>query len=69
MVKKQIKTGKLQSAKNKKKVQDALYDKNATYDEVDSPDLNDKETDPPKGPPDTQEMTPDRPDENTDLEK
>jgi hypothetical protein len=44
-------------------------DTDATDDEVDSPGLNDKEPDPPKKPPGTREMAPDRPDENTDLEK
>jgi hypothetical protein len=68
MVKKQTKAGKLQASKNKKKVQDALHDTDTTNDEVDSPDLNDKEPN-PLDPAGTQEMTPDRPDENTDLEK
>jgi hypothetical protein len=69
MVKKQTKAGRLQAAKNEKKVQDALHDTDATDNEVDSSDLIDKKPDPPKDPPGTREMTPDRPDENTDLEK
>jgi hypothetical protein len=47
MVKKQTKAGRLQVAKNKKKVWDALHDTDATDDDVDSPCLNDKEPDPP----------------------
>jgi hypothetical protein len=69
MVKKQTKSGRLQAAKNKKKVQDALHDTDTTDDEVDSPDLIDKKPNPSKDPPCTREMTPDRPDENTDQEK
>jgi hypothetical protein len=68
MVKTQTKAGRLQAAKNKKKVQDALHDTDATDDEVDSPDLIKKKPDPPKDPPGKREMAPDRPDENTDLE-
>jgi hypothetical protein len=69
MVKKQTKAGRLQAAKNNEKVQDALHDIDVTDDEVDSPDLNDKETDPPNDPPGTRETAPDCLDENTDLEK
>jgi hypothetical protein len=53
MVKKQTKAGRLQAAKNKKKVWDALHDTDATDDEVDSPCLNDKEPDLPKEAPGT----------------
>jgi hypothetical protein len=63
MVKKQTKAGRLQAATNKKTVQDALHDTDATNDEVDSPDLNEKETNTPKDSPGMQEMAPDRPDE------
>jgi hypothetical protein len=63
MVKKQTKAGRLQVAKNKNKVQDALHDTDATGDEVNSPGLNDKEPYPPKDTPGTREMAPDRPDE------
>jgi hypothetical protein len=69
MVLKQTKAGRLQVAKNKKKVQDALHDTDVTDDEVESPGLNNKEPDPPKEPPSTREVAPDRPDEDTDTEK
>jgi hypothetical protein len=69
MVKRQTKSGRLQVAKNKKKIRDALHDTDATDDDVDSPCLNDKTPNPPKDPPGTQEMAPDCPDENTDIEK
>jgi hypothetical protein len=46
-----------------------LHDTDETKYEGDSPDLNDKEPDPPKDPPGTQEIAPYRPDENTDLER
>jgi hypothetical protein len=69
MVKKQIKASRLQAAKKKKKVQDALHDTDATGDDVDSLDLHDKVPDPPKGDPGTQEMAPDHQDENPILEK
>jgi hypothetical protein len=67
MVKNQTKAGELQAAKNKRKVQDALHDTDETDNEVDSPDLIDKKPDPPRDPPGTREMAPDRPDENNDL--
>jgi hypothetical protein len=69
MVKKQTKSSRLQAVKKKKKVQDALQDTEATYDDVDSPDLHDKVPNPPKDAPCTQEMAPDPQDENPNLEK
>jgi hypothetical protein len=69
MVKKETKAGRLQVAKNKKKVRDELHDIDATDDDVDSPCINDKEPDPLKDHPGTQEMATDRPGENTDIEK
>jgi hypothetical protein len=69
MVKKQTKASRLQAAKKKKNVQDALHDTDATDDDIDSPDLHDKVPDPPKDAPGTQEMAPDPQDENPIVEK
>jgi hypothetical protein len=69
MVKKQTKASRLQAAKKKKKVQDALHDTAATDDDVDSPDLYDKVPDSPKEAPSMQEMAPDTQVENLNLEK
>jgi hypothetical protein len=63
MVRKQTKASRLQAVKKKKQVQEALYDTEATDDDVDSTDLHDKVPNPPKDAPDTQEN------ENPDLEK
>jgi hypothetical protein len=62
MAKKQSKAGRIQTAKNKKKVQDALHDAVATDDDVESPIPIDKEPEPgqPKALPFTQEMATDR---------
>jgi hypothetical protein len=62
MAKKHSKAGRIQKAKNKKKVQDALHDAVATYDDVESPCPTDNEPEPgqPKALPFTQEMAPDR---------
>jgi hypothetical protein len=63
MAKKQSKAGRIQTAKDKKKVQDALHDAVATGDyDVECPTPIDKEPKPgePKALPFTQEMTPDR---------
>jgi hypothetical protein len=62
MAKKQSKAGRIQTAKNKKKVQDALHDAVATDNDVECPTPIDKEPEPgePKALPFTQEMTPDR---------
>jgi hypothetical protein len=46
MAKKQSKAGRIQTAKNKKKVQDALHNAVATYDDVESPSPIDKESEP-----------------------
>jgi hypothetical protein len=69
MVKQQTKARRLQAAKKKKKVQNALCDIEATDDDVDSPDLHDKVPDLSKDAPGTQEMAPYPQDENPILEK
>jgi hypothetical protein len=71
MAKKQTKAGRIQKAKNKKKVQDALHDAVATDDDVESPCPLDKEPEPdqPKALPSTQEMAPDRLDAITDMDR
>jgi hypothetical protein len=62
MAKKQTKAGRIQTAKNKKKVQDALHDAVAIDDDIESHCPIDKEPERyrPKSLPFTQEMTPDR---------
>jgi hypothetical protein len=70
MAKKQTKAGRIQTAKNKKKVQDVLHDAVAIDEDVESPCPLDKEPDPdqPKALPFTQEMAPDCLDAITDMD-
>jgi hypothetical protein len=62
MAKKQPKVGRIQTAKNKKKVQDALHDAVAIDNDVEYPCPIDKDPEPeqPKGLPFTQEIATDR---------
>jgi hypothetical protein len=71
MVKKPSKAGRIQMAKTKKKVQEALHDADATHDDdIEGPTPIDKEPKQgePKDLPFTQEMKPDRIDAITVME-
>jgi hypothetical protein len=71
MAKKPSKAGRIQMAKTKKKVQEALHDADATHDDdIEGPNPIDKEPEQgePKDLPFTQEMKPDRLDAITVME-